>query len=63
MNSINLNMTSVEVKSEKRSLRATWSQEIVQDLNSYHGVYLEKEIERILRIEKRKESIKNIFPE
>lgn len=61
MNSINLNITSVEVKSETRSLRATWSQEIVQDLNSYHGVSLEKEKERILRIEKRKESIKNIF--
>lgn len=62
MNSINLNMTSsVEVKSESRALRATWTQEIVQDLNSYHGVSLEKEIERIFRIEKRKESIKNIF--
>jgi uncharacterized coiled-coil DUF342 family protein len=54
-------MTSVEVKSETKKLRSTWSQEIVQDLNSYHGVSLEKEIERIFRIEKRKESIKNIF--
>ena len=62
MSSINLNMSSVEVKAETRSLRATWSREMVQDLNSYHGVSLEKEIERIFRIEKRKNSIKNIFP-
>ena len=62
MNSIGLNMTSVEVKAETRALRATWSREMVQDLNSYHGVSLEKEIERIFRIEKRKNSIKNIFP-
>jgi uncharacterized coiled-coil DUF342 family protein len=62
MSSINLNITSVEVKAETRSLRATWSSEMVQDLNPYHGVSLEKEIERIFRIEKRKNSIKNIFP-
>ncbi len=55
-------MTSVKVKAETRALRATWSREMVQDLNSYHGVSLEKEIERIFRIEKRKNSIKNIFP-
>lgn len=61
MNSINLNMTSIEVKSEKRALRATWSQEVFQDLNSYHGVSLEREIEKVLRIEKRKITIKNIF--
>jgi uncharacterized coiled-coil DUF342 family protein len=62
MSSINLNITSVEVKAETRALRATWSREKVQDLNSYHGVSLEKGIERIFRIEKRKNSIKNIFP-
>jgi hypothetical protein len=61
MKSLNLNMTSVEVKAEARALRASWSSEMVQDLNSYNGVSLKKEIERIFRIEKRKESIKNIF--
>lgn len=61
MNSIGLNITSVEVKAETRALRATWSPEMVQDLNSYHGVSLEKEIEKIFRIENRKNSIKNIF--
>jgi uncharacterized coiled-coil DUF342 family protein len=63
MKSINLPMTSVEVKTETRALRANWTTEMVQDLSSYHGVSLEKELERILRIEKRKKSIKNIFPE
>jgi hypothetical protein len=61
MNSIELNMTSVEVKSETKSIRANWTHEMVQDLNSYHGVSLEKEIEKIFRIENRKNSIKNIF--
>ncbi len=54
-------MTSVEVKCETKKLRASWSREMVQDLNSYHGVSLEKEIEKIFRIENRKNSIKNIF--
>ena len=49
------------IKSETRKLRASWSREMVQDLRSYHGDSLEKEIERIFRIEKRKNSIKNIF--
>lgn len=62
MKELILNMTSVEVKVETRSLRSTWSHEMAQDLNSYHGVSLEKEIERIFIIEKRKKSIKNIFP-
>jgi len=63
MKEITLNMTTIEVKSEVRALRADWSQEMIQDLNSYYGSSIEKEIERILRIEKRKNSIKNIFPE
>lgn len=61
MKYLNLNTTSVEVKSETRTLRASWTSEMVQELNSYHGVSLEKEIEKIFRIEKRKKSIKNIF--
>lgn len=54
-------MTSVEVKSEIKTLRASWSREMVQYIKSYHGLSLEKKLERILRIEKRKVSIKNIF--
>lgn len=61
MKEIILNMTSVDIKSKVKKSRANWSMQMVQDLNSYHGVSLEKELERILRIEKRKNSIKNIF--
>lgn len=61
MKSLNLNMGSVEIKTEKRTLRASWTYDMVQDLNSYHGDNLEKEIEKIFRIEKRKKTIKNIF--
>lgn len=61
MKTINLSLDTVEVKSETKKLRATWSMQMVQDLSSYHGVYLEKELERLLRIENRKNSIKNIF--
>lgn len=61
MKDINLSLGAVEVKSETKKLRATWSMEIAQDLNSYHGLSLEKELKRLLRIENRKNSIKNIF--
>jgi chemotaxis regulatin CheY-phosphate phosphatase CheZ len=61
MKSLNLNMTSVEVKAEARALRASWSSEMAQELNSYHALSLEKEIEKIYRVENRKKSIKNIF--
>lgn len=61
MNTLNLNMTSVEVKAETRTLRASWTNQMVQELNSYHGVSLEKEIGKIFRVENRKKSIKNIF--
>lgn len=54
-------MSSVEVKTETRTLTATWTREMTKDLNSYHGLDLSKEILRVFRIEKRKNSIKNIF--
>ena len=60
MISINLNMTSVEVKAEFRPLRATWSREMASDLNSFHG--LDPSVfEKMLRKEIRREKIKNIF--
>jgi len=61
MKEITLNVTTVGDKSEFRTLRANWIQEIIQDINFHHGVSIE--IEKILRIEKRKNSIKNIFSE
>lgn len=62
MNSIDIKMKSVEVKSSVRPLRAKWTSEMVQDLNSLHGYDFEKEYNKLLKIEKRRKSIKNIFP-
>lgn len=60
MCSINLNMTSVEVKAEVRPIRATWTREMASDLNSFHG--LDPSVfEKILRKEIRREKIRNIF--
>jgi len=60
MDSINLNITSIEVKAEVRSLRCTWTAEMAKDLNSFHG--LDPNLfEKSLRREIRREKIKNIF--
>ena len=60
MSSINLNMTSVEVKAQVRALRCEWTAEMASDLNSFHG--LDPSIfEKSLRREIRREKIRNIF--
>lgn len=46
-NSINLNITSVIVN-ETRRIRATWSPELTQDLQVYHGLNIEDELTRLL---------------
>ena len=64
MNPINLNMTSIEVKAEVRPLRASWSSELVTDLNSFHGLdpsIFDKVLVKEMRRDNRKKSIKNIF--
>jgi hypothetical protein len=65
MDSIDLNMKSVEVNTESRPLRATWTREMVADLNMYHGLNIEDELSKMLnselRREKRKKSINKIF--
>ena len=60
MSSINLNMASIEVKSEVRALRCKWTVEMASDINSFHGLdtnVFEKSIKREIRREK----IRNIF--
>jgi hypothetical protein len=64
MKSIDLNMTSVEIKAETRALRATWSSELAKDLEIFTGIdnssfesYFVKEMRR----EMRKKSINKIF--
>jgi hypothetical protein len=63
MESVNLNMTSVEVKAETRSLKCKWTREMSKDLESFTDmssfeIYIAKELRR----KNRKNSIKNIFP-
>ena len=68
MNSINLNMQSAQVNTESRVVRATWTREMVEDLNMYHGLDFEDELSKMLKRElskercnKRKKSIDKIF--
>ena len=64
MNSINLPVSTIEVKVEKRQLRAEWSTEMAHDLQSYHGLDIDsftKELSRQMRATKRKEKIENLF--
>ena len=65
MESVNLNMTSVEVKAETRALKCKWTSEMTKDLESFTDIdmssfeiYFAKELRRA----NRKNSIKNIFP-
>jgi hypothetical protein len=64
MKSIDLNMTSVEVKAESRPLR-TQSTEIAKELNSFYNIDAVSELERLLLIEikkeERKSSIRKIY--
>ena len=68
MKSINLNMTSIEVKAETRAIKATWTTEMIKDISSYHNTDIEKDLENLLRAElikerasNRKKSINKIF--
>jgi hypothetical protein len=63
MKSIDLNIKSIEVKSNTREIRSEWTREMAYDLNSLGGITesLEKELLISIRKEMRKKSIKNIF--
>ena len=68
MNSIDLNMQSVQVNTESRVVRASWTREMIEDLNIYHGLEFEDELSKMLKRElskercnKRKKSIDKIF--
>ena len=61
-------MQSVQVNTESRVVRATWTREMVEDLNMYHGLDFEDELSKMLKRElskercnKRKKSIDKIF--
>jgi hypothetical protein len=64
MKSIDIEMTSVEVKSKTRAIKATWNRELVKDLEVFTRIdsssfenYFVKEMRR----EMRKKSINKIF--
>lgn len=47
-NSINLNLTTVNVQGNVRPLRAQWTPEIAQDLSAYHGIDIASELAGLL---------------
>ncbi len=47
-NSINFNFNSYTVNAGARTIRATWSPELAQDLQAYHGIDAEAELTRLL---------------
>ena len=68
MNSVDLNMRSVQVESKTRALKATWTSELANELDMYHNLDIEKELSYLLkeelrkeRVSKRKKSINKIF--
>ena len=68
MNSVSFNIGSVEVKAETRSVKATWTRELANDLSMYHNLDVEKELANLLKAEihkqrasNRKKSINKIF--
>jgi hypothetical protein len=68
MNGINLKMTTVNVETKSRKLRCDWSVELVKDLNSFHNLDVESELEKLLvneikssiRKQNRKKKIENL---
>ena len=48
MNEINLKMTTVNVETKSRKIKCDWSTELVKDLNSFHNIDAEAELEKIL---------------
>ena len=65
MKSIDLKMTSVEVKTETRPLRAQWTRELATDLQSMHvskmEVALMKEWRNMTRSSVRRLKVRKIY--
>lgn len=64
MKSINLSMTSVEVKAETRAIRATWTREMAKDIEIAHNFDMnsfERYFSKEMRRETRKKSINKIL--
>lgn len=64
MRSVTIKMSSTEVKAEVRQLKCKVTNEMVQDINSYHSLDIDefaRELVRQQRVGKRKNAIKNLF--
>ena len=64
MNSVNLNIKSVEVKSETRALKVEWTRELATDISQFAGFdteYFERVLASEYRRESRKKTINKIF--
>jgi len=68
MDSINLNMRSVEVSCESRAIRAEYTKEMAFELDSFSNINAEEELSKLLaeqmsweRSIRRKKSVKNIY--
>ncbi len=64
MKSIDINMTTVEVKAKTRALKCEWTSEMVKDLEVYQGINIDdftKELARQMRVSERKKKIQNLF--
>ncbi len=60
MKSVDINLTSVEVKSQTRTLKASWTREMATDIDHFSSSF-EKYFAKELRRENRKNSINKIF--
>lgn len=64
MKSVNLNIKSVEVKSQTSALKVKWTREIAVDISQFTGFdteYFERVLASEYRRESRKKSINKIF--
>jgi hypothetical protein len=64
MKEINLKTKSVNIEAKSRKIRCDWSTELVKDVNSFHNIDSESELERLLigeiRKQNRKKKIENL---
>lgn len=59
MNSVNLNIKSKMVEYETRPLRSSWTKEMISDIEIFSAIDVNKELERILLVEVRKQTRKD----
>ena len=68
MNEINLKMKTVDVGVKTRNIKCDWSVELLKDVNSFHNLDAEAELEKLLvnelkvaiRKQNRKKKIENL---